>query len=185
MACLTILEYPDPRLKRIALRVENFDANIQQVIDDMFETRYATPNCAALAATQLDLDPAWHITVIDLSENNDSPLCLVNGEIVHSEGLQNELEGCMSVFPKHIHETVKRAYKITVKAQDRRGIPFEFEAEGYLAKCVQHELDHLNGKLYIDRIPTFKLDKIKQKVKTITRRQKQLSQHPPQNDPTD
>ena len=181
MTCLKILQYPDPRLRRVAIPVTHFDDNIQRVIDDMFETRYTTPNCAALAATQLDLDPAWHITVIDLSQNDDSPLCLVNGQIIHSEGLQHELEGCMSVYPAHIHEKVKRAYKITVKAQDRHGKPLEFDAEGYLAKCIQHELDHLNGKVYVDRIPPFKLEKIKQKIKTIARRQKQLAQHPPQN----
>lgn len=175
MAVVKILQYPDPRLKRHAVRVETFDDEIQKVIDDMFETRYKTENCAALAATQLDLDPAWHITVIDLSQNDDDPLCIVNGEIIETEGTQYELEGCMSVYPDHIHEKVKRAMKITVKAQDRHGKPLEFTAEGYLAKCIQHELDHLNGKVYIDRIPAFKLDKIKRKVKKILRREDKSS----------
>lgn len=182
MTMIKILQYPDPRLKRKAVRVETFDDALQAVIDDMFETRYATPNCAALAATQLDLDPAWHITVIDLSEKSDTPLCLVNAEIIESEGVQNELEGCMSVYPDFFHEKVKRALKIKVKAQDRYGKSQEFEAEGYLAKCIQHELDHLNGKVYIDRLQGFKAEKLKHKIKLVQRRQKHLSQNPPQDE---
>lgn len=178
MAIFKILQYPDPRLKRVAVRVEHFDDALQAVIDSMFETRYNTPACAALAATQLDMDPAWHITVIDLSENDDNPVCVVNGEIVHSEGIQNEREGCMSVYPSHIHEKVKRAAKITVKGQDRYGKPLEINAEGYFAKCLQHELDHLNGKVYLDRLPSFKVEKIKNKMKLIYRHQKKSSQDP-------
>lgn len=172
MTLLKILQYPDKRLKRIAVRVEKFDETIQKVIDDMFETRYATPTCAALAATQLDLEPAWHITVIDLSKDNNEPLCLVNAEIVEREGQQMEYEGCMSVYPAFIHEIVKRDMKIRVKGQDRHGNPIDMTAEGYLAKCIQHELDHLNGHLYIDRLPKMKLERIAKKVKKQERSQK-------------
>lgn len=172
MAMIKILQYPDPRLKRKGIRVEKFDDAIQKTIDDMFETRYGTPNTAALAATQLDLEPAWHITVIDLSPNDDEPLCLVNAEIIDAQGEQFELEGCMSVYPKFLHEKVKRAHRVTVKGQDRFGNPLELTAEGYLAKCIQHELDHLNGTVYLDKIPSFKLEKIKNKIKMILRRNK-------------
>ncbi|MCS5711322.1 peptide deformylase [Candidatus Berkiella aquae] len=172
MALIKILQYPDKRLKRQSVRVETFDDTIQKVIDDMFETRYTTESCAALAATQLDLEIPWSITVIDLSQNNDEPLCLVNPEIVSYEGEQFEYEGCMSVYPNFIQEKVKRAQIITVKAQDRFGEPFELKAEGYLAKCIQHEVDHLNGGLYIDRLPKIKLERISRRVKKQERMQK-------------
>src|SRR5262245_38204558 len=122
-----ILNYPDKRLKRIAIPVEHFDDKLQQVIDNMFETHYAAENCAALAATQLDMEVAWRITVVDFSENKDQPLCLVNPQIIAQEGEQYEYEGCMSVFPNHFHEKVKRANKIKVTAQDRYGEPIELE----------------------------------------------------------
>jgi len=169
MSLLTILQYPDPRLKRIGLKVENFDAAFQKVVDDMFETRYTTPQCAALAATQLDLNPAWSVTVIDLSEKGDEPLCLVNPIIIHTEGEHIETEGCMSVYPKFIHEKVKRAKKITVQAQDRYGQPLEITAEGYLAQCIQHEVDHLLGRIFVDKLPSFKVEKIKRKIKKYHR----------------
>ncbi len=170
MALLKILQYPDKRLKRIAVKVEKFDDTIQKVIDDMFETHYATANCAALAATQLNLEIPWRITVIDYSKNKDQPLCLVNPEIVSREGEQNEYEGCMSVWPDFLHEKVKRANIVKVKAQDRYGNPIEIEAEGYFAKCLQHEIDHLDGKIFIDHLHKIKLDRINQKVKKIMRR---------------
>jgi peptide deformylase len=172
MTIIKILQYPDKRLKRIGVRVENFDETIQKVIDDMFETRYATSHCAALAATQLDLEIPWCITVIDLSKDNNEPLCLVNPEITQLDGEQIEYEGCMSVYPDLIHEKVKRAMRIQVKAQDRHGQPLDFSAEGYLAKCIQHEVDHLNGGLYLDRLPQFKLERIAKKVKKQERLQK-------------
>jgi len=174
MTIIKILQYPDKRLKRIGVRVENFD-EVQKVIDDMFETRYATDSCAALAATQLDLEIPWFITVIDLSKNNNEPLCLVNAEIIEREGEQNEYEGCMSVYPNFIHEKVKRDMKIRVKAQDRHGNPIDMVAEGYLAKCIQHEIDHLNGGLYIDRLPKIKLERIARKVKKQERLNKKGS----------
>jgi peptide deformylase len=169
MAIIKILQYPDKRLKRIAVPVETFDETLHRVIDDMFETRYNTPSCAALAATQLDLDPAWRITVIDLSPDDSEPLYLVNPTVIHREGEQFEYEGCMSVFPKQLHEKVKRAMKVTVKAQDKYGKPFEITAEGYLAKCLQHEIDHLDGHVYLDRLPLIKQERMQRKIKKILR----------------
>lgn len=172
MAILKILQYPDKRLKRVAVPVEDFGPQIQKVIDDMFETHYATPNCAALAATQLDLETPWHITVIDYSQEKNQPLCLVNGKITYKEGEQNELEGCMSVFPSDIHEKVKRAMNIKLQYQDRNGEHHEIEASGYFAKCIQHELDHLDGHVYLDRIHPIKVERVLRKIKKIIRQSK-------------
>ena len=169
MTILKILQFPDKQLKRISIPVEKFDASIQKVIDDMFETHYATENCAALAATQLDMPIPWRITVIDFSKDKNEPLCLVNPHIVSSEGEQNEYEGCMSVYPEFIHEKVKRAMKIIVTAQDRNGIPFEMVVDGYLAKCIQHEIDHLDGKLFIDHLHKIKFERIGRKIKKFQR----------------
>lgn len=170
MALLKILQYPDPRLQRIAKPVVKMDKHIQKIIEDMFETKYNTKNCAALAATQLDLADPPHITVIDLSSSNDRPLCLINAEIIARKGEQFELEGCMSVMPSHIHERVKRAAEITLRAWDRHGKNLVLSAEGYLAKCVQHELDHLEGKLYIDHLSALKRERIRHKISKINKK---------------
>tara|TARA_R110002110_G_scaffold124505_1_gene301839 strand:+ start:6407 stop:6940 length:534 start_codon:yes stop_codon:yes gene_type:complete len=164
MTILKILQYPDPKLKRVSIPVDDFGPDIQKVIDDMLETHYNAENCAALAATQLDLEPAWRITVIDYSENKDQPQCLVNPEIIESSGEQFEIEGCMSVYPDYAREKVKRAMKVKVHAQDRYGKPIEIEAEGFYAKCLQHEIDHLDGLTYVDRLPKIKKDRINKKV---------------------
>ena len=159
MAKVDILQYPDPRLKRKGQAVTDFGDEFQQYIDTMFETHYAATNCAALAATQLDLEPAYHVTVIDFSPNHDQPLCIVNGEIIAREGEQNEDEGCMSVGCDeniYVHAKVRRAYKIKLKAQDRHGKIFEMEAEEFMAKCIQHELDHLDGKIFLDHLSPLK-----------------------------
>lgn len=169
MAILKILQYPDPRLKRVALKVEDFGPDMQKIIDDMFETHYSTENCAALAATQLDMEPAWRITVIDYSEEKNKPLCLVNPEIIERDGEQHEIEGCMSVCPEYVHEKVKRANKVKVKAQDRHGKEIEIDAEGYFAKCLQHEIDHLDGTVYVDRLPKIKRERVLNKIKKAKR----------------
>lgn len=159
MAKVDILQYPDLRLKRKGQAVTDFGDEFQQYVDIMFETHYAASNCAALAATQLDLEPAYHVTVIDFSPNHDQPLCIVNGEIIAREGEQNEDEGCMSVGCDeniYVHAKVHRAYKIRLKAQDRYGKTFEMNAEEYMAKCIQHELDHLDGKIFLDRLSPLK-----------------------------
>jgi peptide deformylase len=114
----------------------------------------------------------WRITVIDYSENKDQPLCLVNPRVVSREGEQNEYEGCMSVFPKHLHEKVKRAMKVKVEAQDRQGKPLEIEAEGYFAKCLQHEIDHLDGVVYVDHLHKIHLERFARKLKKILRGEK-------------
>lgn len=168
MAILTILQYPDPRLHTKAERVTQFDAQLQRIVDDMFETHYNTHNCAALAATQLDLPHPKHITVIDFSRNKDQPLCLVNAEIVARSGELLEGEGCMSI--EEVYEKVNRATHITVQAQDRHGNPLHFEAEGFMAKCIQHELDHLNGVIFIDRLSQLKRQRIDKKFAKWLRR---------------
>lgn len=168
MTLLKILQYPNPRLHQKAQRVENFeDLALQQVIDDMFETHYNTENCAALAATQLDLAHPKHITVIDFSENKDQPLCLVNGEIIESSGEIEEPEACMSIM--NVYEKVKRATQIKVRAQDRHGKLLEFSAEGFMAKCIQHELDHLNGIIFIDKLSRLKRSRVDKRFTKLRR----------------
>lgn len=169
MAIIKILQFPDPKLKRKAVPVEVFDNALQRIIDDMFETHYAAQNCAALAATQLDLPIPYSITVIDYSENKDQPLCLVNPKIIESGGEQHELEGCMSVYPDAIHEKVKRAQTVKVQAQDRHGNPLEIKAEGFFAKCLQHEIDHLNGVVFIDKVPAIKRERALRRIKKVQR----------------
>lgn len=168
MAIFAILQYPDPKLRRKGQHVAKIDARITQIIDDMFETHYAQENCAALAATQLDMPNPPHITVIDFSPNKDTPLCLVNAEIVARSGERDEGEGCMSV-PGGVYEKVKRSDKISVKAMDRHGNPLAFEAEGFMAKCIQHELDHLDGKIFIDRLSTLRRLRADSKLKKFSR----------------
>jgi peptide deformylase len=167
MTILKILQYPNPRLNQKANPVIVFDDNLQKIIDDMFETHYNTENCAALAATQLDIENPPHVTVIDFSPEKNQPLCLVNGKIIATEGQMLEKEACMSIAD--IYEKVARAYKIKVQAQDRHGNPLEFEAEGFMAKCIQHELDHLNGKIFIDRLSTLKRERVDKKFAKLKR----------------
>lgn len=168
MSIVKILQFPDTRLRTKGAKVTDFGAETQKMIDDMFETHYATDNCAALACTQLDFKNPKHITVIDFSENKDQPLCLVNAEIIEKSGVKTSGEGCMSV-KGGIYEKVTRAEKIRVSAFDRHGNALNFEAEGFMAKCVQHELDHLDGKLFIDHLSNLKRTIIKKKIDKINR----------------
>lgn len=164
---LKILQYPNPRLKTAAKLVTKFDDELQKIIDEMFKTHYNTENCAALAATQLDFRSPKHITVIDFSHQKNEPLCLVNAKIIHRTGEHIEEEGCMSVGGG-TYEKVTRAAKIKVRAQDRYGKPMEFEANGFMAKCIQHELDHLNGIIFLDHLSTSKrrrIDKYLEKLR--------------------
>ena len=166
MTTYRILQHPDAKLRRKGTPVTDFGPETQTIIDNMFETHYSADNCAALAATQLDIPNAPHITVIDFSEKKDDPLCLVNGKIIARSGEMEEEEGCMSVGKAQvIFSKVGRAAHITVKAQDRYGEPLEFEAEGFMAKCIQHELDHLDGKLYIDHLSMLKRQRIEEKIR--------------------
>ena len=164
MAIIRILQYPDKRLSQVATPVEAFTAEIKQMIDDMFETHYASENCAALAHSQLDFPEPKRITVIDFSERKNQPLCLVNPEITEKSGETYTDEGCMSVSGG-FSAKVKRAEKIHVKSLDRNGYLQEFDADGFLAKCIQHEIDHLNGLLDLNRINDFKRRQIEKKIK--------------------
>jgi peptide deformylase len=175
MSVVKILQYPDVRLKRKAYPVNDFGPAFQKVVDDMCDTYFNAKNCAALAATQLDIEPAPHVTVVDYPPVRDQGLlCLVNGKIVAGEGEQNEEEGCMSVgcdVDISLHANVKRAEKITVIAQDRHGKKIELELTGYYAKCVQHELDHLEGKIFLDHLGPIKRERIEKKLlKELKRR---------------
>jgi peptide deformylase len=160
MSVLTILEYPDMRLRKRAAPVKAVDAALRQVIDDMFETMYAAPGIG-LAATQVDVHK--RLLVLDVSEAKDTPLVFINPEIevLDPEPFGYE-EGCLSV-PGY-YDLVTRPRKVRVKALDRNGEAFETEAEGLLAVCLQHEIDHLDGKLFVDYLSILKRQRIKNKL---------------------
>ena len=138
----------------------------------MFETHYAQENCAALAASQLDIPNPLRITVIDFSEHKNQPLCLINPEIIERIGTYTEEEGCMSVgIGLGIYEKVTRAAEIKVRAMNMKGEIIEFEANGFMAKCIQHEIDHLNGKLFIDHLSSLKRHRIDKKIRKESHRE--------------
>ena len=159
MAHLTILHYPDERLRKVAQPVAEVDDTLRRLIDDMFDTMYDAPGIG-LAATQVD----HHIRliVIDVSDNKDQPLVFINPEIMARDGVEQMDEGCLSV--PGIYERVERAEHIKVRALDRNGKPFELEADGLLAVCIQHEIDHLNGKLFVDYLSGLKQQRIRKKL---------------------
>ena len=159
MAKLNILNYPDERLRIKAKPVEQFDARLHQQIDDMFETMYAAPGIG-LAATQVDFHQ--RLIVIDVSEDKSQPLVLINPEITEKDGIQQIDEGCLSV--PGIYEPVERAEHIRLKARDKHGEVFEMEAEGLLAVCIQHEMDHLEGKLFVEYLSQLKRQRIRKKL---------------------
>lgn len=157
MSILQILQYPDPSLRRKSQAVSDVkSAKIKKIIDDMFDTLANTENCAALAATQLNIEQPPSIVVINSLDDNKGLFCIVNPQIISQEGCDTAEEGCMSVFPNHIRATIKRATKIRVRATDVAAKQIEFTAEDFLARCIQHECDHLNGVLYIDYLPKTK-----------------------------
>jgi peptide deformylase len=160
MAKLTILEYPDPRLRTKAAPVERVDAQLGQVIDDMLETMYAAPGIG-LAATQVDFHR--RLVVLDVSEDKSQPLVLINPEIIERSGALEIEEGCLSV-PGIFDTPTTRAERIRVRALGRDGKPFELEASGLLAICIQHELDHLDGKLFVDYLSELKRNRIRRKL---------------------
>ncbi|GAB6047799.1 peptide deformylase [Methyloparacoccus murrellii] len=160
MAILTILEFPDERLRKKAEPVEIVDAGTRRLIDDMFETMYAAPGIG-LAATQVNVQQ--RILVLDISEEKNSPQAFINPELIMKTGEEESDEGCLSV--PGVFEKVKRAEKIRVKALDRDGQPFELEADGLLAVCIQHEMDHLDGKLFVDYLSPLKRQLARKKVK--------------------
>ncbi|UHD15412.1 peptide deformylase [Thiocapsa bogorovii] len=159
MAKLDILTFPDPRLRRKAIPVARVDADIVRLVDDMLETMYAAPGIG-LAAIQVNVPR--RVVVIDVSENHDAPLCLINPEILSREGEEEMDEGCLSV--PGFFETVKRAERVRVQALDREGQPFTLDADGLLAVCIQHEIDHLDGKLFVDHISMLKRQRIRRKL---------------------
>ncbi|HET8806896.1 MAG TPA: peptide deformylase [Methylophaga sp.] len=159
MAILNILHFPDPRLRNKALPVETVDDEIRQLAHDMLETMYQAPGIG-LAATQVNV--LKRVIVIDISDDNSDPLILVNPELVQTEGEREFQEGCLSV--PEAYEMVTRADTIRFKALDLDGKPFEQSAEGLLATCVQHEIDHLDGKLFVDYLSNLKRDRIRKKL---------------------
>ena len=159
MAKLKILEFPDPRLRTKAAPVEVVDDNLRALIDDMFETMYAAPGIG-LAATQVDVHR--RLLVADVSADRSEPHVLINPEILEKDGVIVSDEGCLSV-PGY-YEEVERAEHIRVRFLDRQGDPQEMEAEGLLAVCIQHEMDHLLGKLFVDYLSEAKRQRIRKKL---------------------
>jgi peptide deformylase len=160
MARLDILRYPDPRLHTVAKPVAQVDDRIRQLADDMLETMYASDG-VGLAATQVDVHE--RVVVIDVSEERDQPRVLINPEIIAASSAMKEgEEGCLSV--PTIYDKVQRHERVTVRALGRDGQPYQFDAEGLLAVCVQHELDHLLGKVFVEYLSPLKRERIKTKL---------------------
>jgi len=159
VSLLDILFYPDPQLRKVAAPVANVDGRVAELVDNMLETMYHAPGIG-LAATQINIHE--RIVVIDVSEESDSPLTLINPEIKLSDGQAECQEGCLSI--PGIYETIKRPSDVQIAAIDRDGNPFEIEADGLLAVCIQHEIDHLNGKLFVDYLSLLKRNRIRKKM---------------------
>ena len=160
MSRLAILRYPDPRLHRVARPVTEVDARIRRLVDDMLETMYEADG-VGLAATQVDVHE--RVIVMDTSQTRDSPLVLVNPELLERSDERSVAdEGCLSV--PNVYERVPRSARIKVRALGRDGAPFEFEADGLTAVCVQHEMDHLQGKVFVDYLSPLKRERIRAKL---------------------
>jgi peptide deformylase len=167
MAKLEILEFPDPRLRTVAKPVEKVDDELRKLIDDMFETMYACPGIG-LAATQVNVHQ--RLIVMDLSEDQSQPRVFINPEITPlTDELAPYEEGCLSV--PGFYEKVQRTARVSIKALDRDGNEFEEEADELLATCIQHEIDHLDGKLFVDYVSRLKRDRIKKKLEKLHRQQ--------------
>ena len=164
MARLEILHFPDPRLRRRAEPVGAVDDRVRRLIDDMFETMYDAPGIG-LAAPQVNV--AKRVITIDLSKDRSEPLCLVDPEILRAGGEAETEEGCLSV--PGVYEVVKRAERIRVSATGRDGRSREIEAEGLLAACIQHEIDHLDGRLFVDHLSRMKRQRIRRKAEKLLR----------------
>ena len=165
MALLPILEFPDDRLRKKAAVIKTVDKKITQLVDDMIETMYEASG-VGLAATQINQHV--RVIVIDISDDKSAPLCLINPEIIEKNGNKISEEGCLSV--PSFFEDVQRAETIKIRALDRVGQPFELEAEELLSVCIQHEIDHLDGKLFVDYISPLKRQRIKTKLQKIQRK---------------
>jgi len=164
MALLNILHFPDPRLRTVAKAVTEFDAELEQLVSDMFETMYEAPGIG-LAATQVDRH--IRLLVMDVSEGRNNPRFLINPEIIAAEGEEESDEGCLSV--PGFYEKVRRAERIRVRTQNLQGEVSEFEAEGLEAVCIQHEMDHLEGKLFVDYLSNLKRNRIRNKLVKMQR----------------
>lgn len=164
MAILDVLRFPDERLRTVAKKIEKVDKSITSLVSDMFDTM-RDENGIGLAATQVDVHK--RVVVMDVSENQDEPMVFINPEITHKEGKTISEEGCLSV-PNN-YAQVERAEKITVSALDKTGKPFTLDADGLLAICLQHELDHLKGKLFVDYLSPLKRQRIKTKLEKEAR----------------
>ncbi len=164
MSILEILHYPDPRLRNCAKPVEEFDRKLKEFADSMLETMYHSSGIG-LAATQVGVNQ--RVVVIDVSDERDQPLCLINPEILEQDGEEVSEEGCLSV--PSVYEKVTRAERIRIKAQDKNGAWIELEADGLLAVCIQHEIDHLDGKLFIDYLSGLKRQRIRKKLEKEAR----------------
>lgn len=165
MAILEILQYPDPRLAHPAQRVEKIDDSTRRLIDDMIETMYAAPG-VGLAATQVDVHK--QIVVIDVSEDRSDLRVFINPEVTRREGVAVNQEGCLSV--PGIYDNVERAESVTVTALDRNGARFTLNASGMLAACIQHEVDHLQGRIFVERLSDLKQNRIRAKLKKRQRK---------------
>ncbi len=164
MAQLGILHYPDSRLRKPALPVEAVDDSIRALVADMLETMYAAPGIG-LAATQVNVRK--RVIVMDVSEEKNRPLAFINPTLLEREGENEMEEGCLSV--PGFYEIVRRAGRVRVSALDRDGEPFELDASGLLAVCIQHEMDHLDGKLFVDYLSALKRDRIRRKLEKQAR----------------
>jgi peptide deformylase len=173
MALLPILHYPDPRLHTVAAKVERVDDRIRSLINDMAETMYAAPGIG-LAATQVDVH--LRVIVIDISETRDQLKVFVNPELLEASGEHESEEGCLSV--PGIYEKVRRAARVRVSALDAQGEPYTLEAQGLLAVCIQHEMDHLEGKVFVDRLSRLKRQRILARLKKRQREPEPAANHP-------
>jgi len=176
MALLNILEFPDPRLRTRAVPVERVDDSVRQLIDDLLETMYEAPGIG-LAATQVNVHR--RVLVVDVSEDRSRPIALVNPEIVERSGIEETEEGCLSV--PGIFDRVTRASRIRVRALDRDGDLQEIECDGLLAICIQHEMDHLEGKLFVDYLSELKRTRIRKKLEK--ERRERAAGHLPREKP--
>jgi peptide deformylase len=159
MTKLVILEYPDPRLRTKATPVAVFDEALRRLVDDLLETMYGAKG-VGLAASQVDIHK--RLLVLDVSETRDQPMVLINPQILSAEGRVPGEEGCLSL--PGIYDKLERAARIRVRALDRHGKPFEIDAEGMIAVCIQHEMDHLEGKLFVDYLSELKRQLIRRRL---------------------
>lgn len=161
----TIIYLPDPRLRQETMPITRFDAKLQTLIDDMTETMYHA-NGIGLAAPQIGL--SLKLAVIDVSKERNQNFCIINPEIIETDGQDMLEEGCLSV--PGVYDSAPRALRVKVRALDREGKPFEIDADGLLAHCLQHEIDHLNGKVFIDYLSPLKRQMARKKLEKQLRR---------------